>query len=98
MADRSDKIFVYGDEALEGLAERMSRQSGTEGGGVDGLEARMAKVEAAVEHIQSDLGEMKIDMRVLRSDARSDFRWMLAAYGAGLTFLFGVMAKGFGWW
>ena len=62
------------------------------------MEARMAKVEAAVEHIQSDLGEMKIDMRVLRSDARSDFRWTLAAYGAGLTFLFGVMAKGFGWW
>ena len=98
MADRPPTIFALGQEGLDGIVESLSRQRGSEGGGVGGMEARMAKVEAAVEHIQSDLGEMKIDMREIRSNARSDFRWTLAAYGAGFMALIGVMAKGFGWW
>ena len=97
MVDPPPQIFAIGEKALEGIAERLSRQSGSEGGGVNGLEARMAKLEAAVEHIQSDLGEMKIDMREIRNNARSDFRWMVLAYGTGFMALIGVMAKGFGW-
>jgi hypothetical protein len=38
------------------------------------LEARVAKLEAAVEHIQRDIGEIKTDVRTIRDHASTDFR------------------------
>ncbi len=77
--------------ASEGLAD-------STGGGRNGLEARIAKVEAAMEHMQADIGDIKQDVREIRKNARSDFLWHLAALSAGFMILLGVMAKGFKWW
>ena len=68
------------------------------GGGdhTDGMEARLAKVEAAIEHIQTDIGDIRIDIRDIRGKLDSQFKitWGgIIALGIGLT---GVMAKGFG--
>ena len=51
--------------------------SGGAGGG-DGLESRVAKVEAAVEHIQSDITEVKADIREMRS---TNFAMFLITWG-----------------
>jgi len=62
-----------------------------------GMEARVAKLEAAVEHIQRDISDLKTDVRGLRGDARSDFRTLFGALIVVALGLAGIMAKGFGW-
>jgi hypothetical protein len=42
-------------------------KSGGGGGTSDGIEPRVAKLEASVEHIQKDIAEIKIDMREFRT-------------------------------
>src|SRR4051812_7609876 len=49
------------------------------GGTFDGMEARVAKLEAAVEHIQRDVGDIKSDVRTMRDHARADFRVLFGA-------------------
>ena len=44
------------------------------GGTFDGMEPRVAKLEAAVEHIQRDISEIKSDLRALRDEFKSDLR------------------------
>jgi hypothetical protein len=44
-----------------------SLKSGGGGGTSDGMEARVAKLEASVEHIQKDIAEIKGDVREFRS-------------------------------
>lgn len=61
------------------------------------MEARIAKVEATLEHVQRDLGELRSDVRELRRDARTDFRILFGALIAVALGLAGLMAKGFGW-
>lgn len=65
------------------------------------MEARLARLEAAVEYIQRDIREMKDDVRNIRSEINSirttDFRLI---FGAIVTVALGnaaLMAKGFGW-
>lgn len=67
------------------------------GGDNDGMESRVAKLEAAVEHIQRDISDLKTDVRGLRADSRSDFRTLFGALIAVALGLAGIMAKGFGW-
>lgn len=68
------------------------------GGGDDGgMEARVAKLEVAIEYVQRDIAEMKVDVRGLRDDMRSDFRILFGAVIAVAIGLAGLMAKGFGW-
>lgn len=67
------------------------------GGTLDGMEARVAKLESAVEYIQRDIGEIKIDIRSLRDNARADFRLLFGAIIATAIGLAGMMAKGFQW-
>jgi len=57
----------------------------------------VARLEAAIDHIQRDIAEIKTDARLLRQRVESDFRitWAgISALGLGLA---GLMAKGFGW-
>jgi putative component of toxin-antitoxin plasmid stabilization module len=71
---------------------------GADGGGHDGgMEARIARLESAAEHMQGDLRDIKADIRDLRTDARTDFRLLFGALIAVALGLTGVMAKGFGW-
>ena len=78
------------------------------GGTFDGMEPRVAKLEAAVEHIQRDISEIKSDVRALRDEiksdvralrdnARSDFHILFGAVIAVALGLAGMMARGFHW-
>ncbi|PYE88151.1 hypothetical protein [Phyllobacterium leguminum] len=80
------------------------------GGGdtFNGMEARVAKLEAAFEHIQVDISDIKSDIRGIRADAREDIRGLRSEARADFRLLFGciitvaiglagMMAKGFGW-
>jgi hypothetical protein len=63
---------------------------------MNALEARIAKLEAGIE-FQRDILEIKAELQILRANARSDFRIIVAlaiAIAAGLTWL---LAKGFHW-
>ncbi len=67
-------------------------------------ESRMTKVESAIEHLADDMKEIKIELREIRNDMKSDYRWLfgimlggfLALLG-GTGTLFGLMAHGFKW-
>lgn len=72
------------------------------GGGDDGgMEARIAKLEAAQEFIQRDVKELKDDVRAVRADITAirttDFRLIFGAIIAVALGLAGLMAKGFHW-
>lgn len=67
------------------------------GGTYDGMEARVAKLEATTEFIQREITDLKSEVRGMRSDARNDFRLMFGAIIAVALGLAGIMAKGFGW-
>ena len=68
------------------------------------MEARVARLEIRMEHVELDIGEIKTDVRSLRQAVDrlhdrmdGDFRitWAgIMALGMGLA---GLMAKGFGW-
>jgi hypothetical protein len=71
---------------------------GGHGGGDDrGMEARIARLEAATAHVEKDIGDVKTELRALRSDQRSDFRLTWGAVIAVALGLAALMAKGFGW-
>lgn len=56
------KIFAIGEDGLRNVAQTLSQEPP---GGGTGLEARVAKLEATVEHIREDVGEIKGDIRKL---------------------------------
>jgi hypothetical protein len=92
------------------FASKPAPREGTTGGTPPGggnfppVEARVARLEASVEHIQRDIAEIKADGRSMRQEiahlrdrVEADFRitWAgIMALGLGLA---GLMAKGFGW-
>ena len=61
------------------------------------MEPRVAKLEAAVEHIQRDISDIKSDVRALRDNARSDFHVVFGALMAVAPGSAGMMARGFHW-
>jgi hypothetical protein len=71
------------------------REAGSEGG--DGLEARVAVLEAHVTHIRGDVADIKSDIRHIRDEARTDFRLLFGALVVVALGLAGLMARGFGW-
>ena len=63
---------------------------------VDGaMEARLARLEADVHHIGSDIGDIKVDVRELRSDLGSTRRWILGTFGGGFLVLISALATGY---
>lgn len=82
----------------EKVKARWGNRDGGDGGGYDaGMEARLAKLEAAAEFVHRDLTEIKADLREVKRDARTDFRITWGAMIAGFVGLAGLLAKGFGW-
>lgn len=61
------------------------------------MEARIAKLEAAVGCIQGDIHELKEDVRSIRRGMSTDFRILFGTIISVTLGLAGVMAKGFGW-
>lgn len=57
------------------------------------MESRVAKLEAHVEHIDTTLTDIKIDIRDLRKMVHNNLIYILGAIVA----LAGLMAKGFHW-
>lgn len=72
-------------------------RSGDGGDRFDPMEARVAKLEAAVEHIQRDTTDIKTDLRGMRDLMWSNFKLTFAALIAVAIGLAGLMAKGFHW-
>ena len=76
-----------------------------EGGGEppydDEMQARVTKLEAAVDYIQRDVKELREDVRTMRGEIHSirttDFRLVFGAIIAVALGLAGLMAKGFHW-
>lgn len=99
MADnpyRSDNVVDF-KQRLEGNAPGAPLKPGGGDGTFDGMEARVAKLEAAMEHIERDVGDIKTDIRGLRGDQKSDFRLLFGALITVALGLAALMAKGFGW-
>lgn len=61
------------------------------------MEARIARLESHVEHIQSDLTELKADVRELRRADETNFRILFGALITAAIGLAALMSKGFGW-
>lgn len=76
---------------------------GRGGGGstIPPMEARVAKLETAVEYIQRDISELKDEVRGMRGDIASirttDFRILFGAIITVALGLAALMAKGFHW-
>ena len=66
-------------------------------GGEPPMEARLAKVEAAVEYVQRDMSDIKIDIRRIRDALDSNLRLYFAALIFVALGLSGIMVRGFGW-
>ncbi|MBP9032771.1 MAG: hypothetical protein KBG29_02680 [Pseudomonadales bacterium] len=61
------------------------------------MEARIARLESHVEHIQADLTEVKADVRELRRADETNFRILFGALITAALGLAALMSKGFGW-
>ena len=70
--------------------ERLRSISGSGGGG---MESRIARLEAHVDHIQSDTTEIKSDIRAMLNQGKNAF----ILIWAGIFGMVAIMAKGFGW-
>lgn len=62
-----------------------------------GVEARLAALEAHSAHIQSDVVEIKADLKQLARALERDFRLLFGALITAALGLAFVMAKGFHW-
>lgn len=89
------------DEMQKRLDERKALKSGGEPPYDGSMEARVAKIETAVEFIQRDLKDFKDEIREVRKDIvairTTDFRIIFSAIIFVSLGLAGLMAKGFGW-
>ena len=61
------------------------------------MEAKVLKLENAVEYMQRDISEIKMDIREIQKDFRTDFRLLFGAIIAVALGLTGLIAKGFHW-
>ena len=58
---------------------------------------RLAVLEEIAKGTKEALADMRAEIRALRADQRSDFRWLLGIILGGYVGLLGVMAHGFHW-
>jgi len=99
MAVQSHPIRDMLDRLDSRISHLESQPIDTGGGGSNngGMEARVAKLESAVEYIQRDIGEIKTDLKSLREKVDSHLLILAGMIIATALGLAGIMAKGFGW-
>ena len=61
------------------------------------IPARVAVLEEIAASTKTILAEIKADLRDLRSESRSDYRWQMGLMLGGFGALLGVVAHGFHW-
>lgn len=61
------------------------------------MKARVAKLESDVGYIKDTLSEVRLDIREIKKDAKSDFRMLFGALITTALGLAALMAKGFHW-
>ena len=61
------------------------------------MEAKVAKLENAVEYMQRDISEIKTDILKIKKDCRTDFRLLFGAIIAVALGMAGLIAKEFHW-
>lgn len=71
-------------------------RTGSDHGGGN-MEARVAKLEAHVEHIDTTLSDIKSDIRDIRNGMWSHLRWSIGTTITLFGILAAMMAKGFHW-
>ncbi|MFN3075499.1 MAG: hypothetical protein ABT940_01185 [Alphaproteobacteria bacterium] len=92
----SESNVVYPGSFGENGRERAIANSG--GDGHDGgMESRIAKLEAGMEHVQRNVGDLRVDYRDFRKAVDRDFRLTWGMVIAGFLGLAWLMAKGFHW-
>ena len=91
-------------EQLQRVADNTDYPPRSSGGGGPTLEARVAKLEATIEHVQRDVAEIKVILRGhdgkfdgLRDRMERDFRLLFGVIITVALGLAGLMAKGFHW-
>jgi hypothetical protein len=60
-------------------------------------ESGVAKLQGVIEDVQRDIAEIKTELLILRSDKRSDMRWVFAALLVVALGLAALLAKEFHW-
>src|ERR671922_915211 len=65
------------EDRLSAIEKRLEFSGG--GGTSDGMEPRVAKLEAHAEHVIRELGEARSDVKELRRDLATDFRILFGA-------------------
>jgi hypothetical protein len=86
--------YRSGGKAAEGApALKGSGGDGTHGG----LEPRVRSLETHIDYMRQQLGDMRTDIRSLRTDGERDFRIVFGTIITVALGLAGLMAKGFHW-
>lgn len=61
------------------------------------MDARIVRLDVAIEYMSRDLRDIKEGMRAVRRDRVTDFRLLFGSLIAVALGLAALMAKGFGW-
>jgi len=83
-------------EAIDAPRLPFPERSLRRGAEPEGLEARVARLEAGIE-FQRNIAEIKTELQIIRANARSDFRLIFAALMAAAFGLAWLLARGFHW-
>ncbi len=60
-------------------------------------EQRMTRVETLMENVVTVMTNLSLEVKELRKDMKSDFRWLLGIIIGSNAGLFALMAHGFKW-
>ncbi len=53
--------------------------------------SRVAVIERDITHVNSNIDEIKSDIKDIKREARSDFRWLLGTFAAGFLIILSYM-------
>ena len=76
---------------------RLLINSGRPPTGGDGMEARLASLEAHMTHVYDDVRDIKAEVKSLRAVGETNFKITWGGLIFAVLGLAGIMAKGFGW-